>query len=81
MDEFLTTDEVMVALKISRSTLDRLLASGQLTAQRIGENGSLRFMRCDVQGCLQPRTQQSPVVHGGQLPGRIAGGRGGFKRG
>jgi len=71
-DELLTSDEVLVELKISRSKLDRLLASGELSAVRVGMNGSLRFKRGDLQGLLQPRS----VVPGrgamtrGQLPGR-----------
>ena len=48
MDELLTSDEVMGELKISRSTLGRLLAAGQIKAQRIAENGALRFKRADV---------------------------------
>jgi hypothetical protein len=78
MEELLTADQVLVELKISRSTLDRLLATGQLQAQRIGENGSLRFKRGDLQGCLHPY---------GQAPGRSATTRGSmpsrgmFKRG
>jgi excisionase family DNA binding protein len=56
MEDFLTSEEVLLQLRISRRTLDRLLASGQLTAQRIGEHGSLRFKRGDVHAVLRPRT-------------------------
>jgi len=66
MDELLTSEEVLVELKISRSTLDRLLSTGQLVAHRIGENGSLRFKRGDVASVLQPRSGPA------QLPARSA---------
>jgi len=83
MDELnlLTAEEVIEQLRISRSTLDRLLASGEITAQRIGSNGALRFKRGDVESALQPRTTvpgRGPVTHG-QIRG--AGGFRGMKRG
>jgi hypothetical protein len=71
MEDLLISDEVLVELRISRRTLDRLLASGQLTAQRIGENGGLRFKRGDVQAVLQPRTTlASAMARGSSMPGR-----------
>jgi len=83
MDELdlLTADEVIAELRISRSTLDRLLANGEITAQRIGSNGALRFKRGDVQSALQPRTTtpgRAPMTHG-QIRG--TGGFRGMKRG
>src|SRR5689334_8497536 len=74
--ELMTSEEVMIELKISRSTLDKLLETGQLTAKRIGENGSLRFERESVQAVLQPRT--APVTR--QTIGRGAISGRGMKR-
>jgi len=73
MDELdlLTSEEVLAELKISRSTLDRLMATG-LKAQRIGPNGTLRFKRGDVQAVLQPRNTapgRTPMTRG-NLPTR-----------
>jgi hypothetical protein len=71
MGDLLTSDEVLVELRILCRTLDRLLASGQLTAQRIGENGGLRFKRGDVQAVLQPRTTLAgAMARGSSMPGR-----------
>jgi len=75
--ELMTSDEVMAELKISRSTLDKLLETGQLTAQRLGEGGSLRFERSDVRAVLQPRT--TPTSRGTIARGAISGR--GMKRG
>ena len=81
MDELLdllTSEEVLLGLKISRSKLDQLIASGQLQALRVGENGSLRFKRGDVQAVLQPRsTLASAMARGSSMPG----GRGMMKHG
>jgi excisionase family DNA binding protein len=69
MDELLdllTSEEVLLGLKISRSKLDQLIASGRLQALRVGEGGSLRFRRADVRAVLQPRV--APMR--GSLPGR-----------
>ena len=60
MDELLTSDDVIAELRISRSTLDRLLASGQLKALKIG-NGALRFRRADVLAVLQPRPSRQEL--------------------
>ena len=80
MDELLTSDEVMEELKISRSTLGRLLAAGQIKAQRIAENGALRFKRADVQAVLVPRgVSAGPTL--GSRPNReqlMARGMGGY---
>lgn len=65
--ELLTSEEVLAELKISRSTLDRLLATGQIQAQRVTEKGALRFLRRDVRSVLVPRA--IPVTRG-QLPAR-----------
>ena len=54
MDEFLTTEELLAELKISRSTLYRLLVSGRLQAFQLHEKGSLRFRRSDIQSALRP---------------------------
>jgi excisionase family DNA binding protein len=68
MEELLTSDEILAELKISRSTLYRLLATQQLTAYQIGKNGSaLRFKRGDVQSLLRQR-QASPVAQHPMLP-------------
>lgn len=78
MDELLTSEEVLLQLKISRSKLDQLLASGQLQAYRIGENGSLRFKRGDVASVLQPRatlgTLASTMARGGRGRGMMKHG-------
>ena len=62
MEELLTSDEVIAELKISRSTLNRLLVSGELQAWRLGEHGTLRFKRGDITSLLQPRGTESPLT-------------------
>ena len=62
MEELLTSDEVIAELKISRSTLNRLLVSGELQAWRLGEHGTLRFKRGDITSLLQPRSGESPLA-------------------
>jgi hypothetical protein len=70
MGDLLTSDEVMDELRISRRTLDRLLASGQLSAQRIGENGGLRFKSGDVAAVLQPRVALASAMARTVMSGR-----------
>ena len=70
MDELLTTEEILTELKISRSTLNRLLASGQLQAYQIGESGSsLRFKTGDVAAMLQPRRPSRAQITRGPMAG------------
>jgi len=69
--ELMTSDEVMAELRISRSTLEKLLETGRLTAQRIGDNGTLRFNRENVVAVLQPRT--APTSSGTIARGAISG--------
>lgn len=61
MDDLLTTRELLAELKISRSRLYRLLASGEIQAYHIGKGGSaLRFKRADVQALLRQREASTP---------------------
>ncbi len=65
MKDILTSNEVMEELSISERTLFRLLNSRQLVGYRIGESGSLRFKRTDLESLLHRR--EAPR---GQLPAR-----------
>jgi len=47
MDDFLTRDEVSDLLKIPKSTLDYLVATGQIPFSRIGKR-AVRFHRSTV---------------------------------
>ena len=46
MDKMLTTKEVMDILKVSRTTLYRLVTSGQIRAVKVG--GSVRFKESEL---------------------------------
>lgn len=51
-DVLLTFPEAMEYLRVSRSTLYRLMWSGQLTGQKVG--CTWRFWQSQVQACVQP---------------------------
>ena len=51
-DEWLTAWEAMDHLKVSRATLSRLCASGRLPCYRLGENGTRRFKRTDLDALM-----------------------------
>lgn len=59
----LTAEEVIAQLRISRSTLDRLMSTGQIRAQKIGEG--LRFHRADVVGALRERPSREQLTKSG----------------
>jgi excisionase family DNA binding protein len=46
--KLLTVDEVAEGLKISESTVRRLIRSGLLPAYKVGERGQLRVKECDL---------------------------------
>lgn len=52
MDKFLTMAEIQERFRISLSTVQRLIKSGDLPAYRIG--GSVRIKEQDVQKALKP---------------------------
>ncbi len=49
-DALLTFKEAMSYLRVSRSTLDRLMWSGQLTGHKVGS--TWRFYREDLRACV-----------------------------
>jgi excisionase family DNA binding protein len=53
-DPLLTLKEAMTYLRTSRSTLYRLMASGQLRGYKVGK--SWRFYREDLRGCVARET-------------------------
>jgi excisionase family DNA binding protein len=50
--------EAMTYLRISRSTLYRLMWSGQLTSHKVG--GTMRFYKADLDGCIQRAPAEPP---------------------
>jgi len=71
-EELLTSDEIIVELKISHAVLERLLASGQIQAVRSGVDESPRFKRGDVESALHSRgpiPDRAPVTRA-QMPMR-----------
>jgi excisionase family DNA binding protein len=53
MDELLTFKEALAFLRTSRSTLYRLMDSGQLRGHKVGN--TWRFYREDLRNCLKPQ--------------------------
>ena len=51
LDALLTFKEAMSYLRVSRSTLYRLMWSGQLTGHKVGS--TWRFYREDLRACVQ----------------------------
>lgn len=68
-DELLTHQELAAKLKVSRRTVDRLLAAGLLPARRVGS--LKRFVWAEVQAALPSATVAEPIrrqaVPGGDL--------------
>jgi excisionase family DNA binding protein len=60
MEAFLTTDEVLIYLKITPRTIYRLIRSGELPAVRIGRQW--RFRRADLDRWLERRRGFSASV-------------------
>lgn len=56
-DALLTFKEAMTYLRVSRSTLYRLMWSGQLTGHKVGS--TWRFYRDDLRACVD---REMPVV-------------------
>jgi excisionase family DNA binding protein len=52
--EILTASEVAERLRVSRETVRRLVAQGDLPVARVG--AQMRFHRDDVERLLEPRT-------------------------
>lgn len=48
---FLTFQETMAFLRVSRSTLCRMISSGKINGYHVGQNW--RFKRTDVQQCVE----------------------------
>jgi excisionase family DNA binding protein len=55
----LTFKEAMAYLRVSRSTLYRLMWSGQLTGHKVGS--TWRFYRDDLQASIRAASAQPPV--------------------
>ena len=60
----LTFKEAMSYLRVSRSTLYRLMWSGQLTGHKVGS--TWRFYREDLKACVQPEAIVVPSPQGGE---------------
>jgi excisionase family DNA binding protein len=54
LDELKTFEETMQLLKISRSTLNRLVKSGKIQALKLteGQRGAIRFRQSDIENFL-----------------------------
>jgi excisionase family DNA binding protein len=61
-DALLTFKEAMSYLRVSRSTLYRLMWSGQLTGHKVGS--TWRFYREDLRACVD-REVSMPMMHAG----------------
>ena len=53
LDALFTFKEAMAYLRVSRSTLLRIMAIGQLKGHKVGNNW--RFYVSDVQNCIQQK--------------------------
>ena len=61
LDTLLTFKEAQDYLRVSRSTLYRLMWSGQLTGHKVGS--LWRFYREDLRACIQtPDAAQTPAL-------------------
>lgn len=58
-DVLMTFKEAMNYLRVSRSTLYRLMWSGQLTGHKVGS--TWRFYREDLRACVGRETSLSPL--------------------
>jgi len=63
-DALLTFKEAMGYLRVSRSTLYRLMWSGQLTGHKVGS--TWRFYREDLRACVD-RDAPVPMMHAGMI--------------
>jgi excisionase family DNA binding protein len=62
-DHLLRPAEVATLLRISRATLYRRIATGQLIAYRVGERGQLRIPRDAVEALLVPAIHETERTH------------------
>ena len=51
MPDYLTLPETLAILRVSRTTLYRMIGRGDLPVSRVGK--SLRFLRSDVESCFK----------------------------
>jgi excisionase family DNA binding protein len=56
LEQLLTLKEAMGYLRVSRSTLYRLMWSGQLTGHKVGSQW--RFLISDMKNCVRPEQQE-----------------------
>lgn len=63
LDTLLTFKEAMNYLRVSRSTLYRLMWSGQLAGHKVGS--TWRFYRVDLQACVRGTSTQ-PTAQGNE---------------
>lgn len=59
MEELKTFEETMKLLKVSRSTLNRLVKSGKIQALKLteGQRGAVRFRQSDIERFLNGLTK------------------------
>lgn len=57
-DVLLTFKEAMAYLRVSRSSLYRLIWSGQLVAHKVGS--TWRFWQRDLKACVNPQQPETP---------------------
>ena len=60
-DVLLTFKEAMSYLRVSRSTLYRLMWSNQLTGHKVGS--TWRFYREDLRACVAHESHSAPITH------------------
>jgi excisionase family DNA binding protein len=58
-DEWLTVEEAMAYLKLSRSSVYRFMSEGRLPYYQVAGTGTRRFKRSDLDALLEPG-QASP---------------------
>ena len=79
MDKLISKNEVCDALGIGKSTLDRLMAAGEITYYKVG--GSVRFREADVEayvrrGLVPARPKACPAPGAGKGRNRAPAGCG-----
>ncbi len=68
VEQLLTVDEVMRSLRVSRSKLYLMVATGELRAMHMGRN--LRFRKRHVQALIEKRAAEANRPKGHKKKGR-----------
>ncbi len=68
VEQLLTTEEVMHSLRVSRSKIYLMVATGELRALRMGRK--MRFRKRDVQALIEKRATEGTRPKGRKKKGR-----------